>query len=803
MQTYSIRIEDDCKRIYPSPLRLRETGGAREELGFTNYYMTVDGKPFYGVCGEFHYIRCDERYWEDGIIKMKMGGVNIVSTYLFWNLHEELEGQFDWTGCRNVRRFLELCRKHDVYAIIRIGPFDHGEIRNGGIPDWLFGRPFNIRSNDEGYLAYVKRWYAAVGEQVQGLLYKEGGPIIATQIENEHNHSSALWALTSGSSELWLNGGLDGAAHMLKLKELAVDAGLDTPFYTCTAWGGATAPVPEMLPLWGGYSHWPWIYYGEGARGDQEHPATPEYIFRDKHNNALPKSYNFEPQYDPEDYPYACCEMGGGMVPFYKYRFQFPYRSVPAMTLMKVAEGCNLIGYYMYHGGTNPKGKFNPYTNDPNVPKMSYDFNAMVGEFGQLRESYHMTRLQHTFFSSFGEQFVRMKTALPGDTSGMDPLDVDTLRYAVRSSGGAGYLFLNNFQDHAQTREQQDVAVRLELPGETLVIPEEGGMNLASGGFAMLPFNLDLAGMKLKYATAQLITRLEEDGTDYYFFFAPEGMRATYALEASGVAEAVVELIAEVIPEGASAGQGSVERRGGLILAKAAANQSCMIRLVSSEGRKVVIYSMTHQESLGFWKTSIGGRERILLTNAQLLVSTDGLRLESIGAEKVELSIFPKLEGELSLTGAGELEAAEDGPLFRSYILRMPRKEPGFQVERVRADKAVLAFEADAFDGLKEALMEIRYEGDIGYAFIDGEMVSDNFCNGLPWEIGLKRIREQLVEKGMYLYISPVRKGAFVRSQSTMAGWSEQAVAQKAELGNIRIVPVYEWSLKLSQITNN
>lgn len=399
MRNYRVTVKDDQKHIVKGHIKLGGTNPKGEEIGFTNYFMKKDGEPFFGICGEFHYARYDERYWEDEIIKIKMGGVNIIATYIFWNLHEEFEGIFNWSGNKNLRRFIELCGKHQVYSIIRIGPFNHGEIRNGGMPDWLFGRPFEVRSNDEGYLFYTRRLYNEIGTQVKGLLYKEGGPIIGTQIENEHHHSSAQWAWTVGINDMWLNSGSDGNSHMLKLKEIALEAGIDTPIYTCTGWGGATTPVPDMLPLWGGYAYWPWIYYQEGRlEGMDEHPATPEYIFRDKHNNKIPKSYNFEPQYAPEDYPYACCEMGGGMVQFYKYRFAFPYRSVPAMTVMKVAEGCNLIGYYMYHGGSNPRGEVNPFTNDLATPKISYDFNAMIGEFGQVRESYQRTKLQHYFF---------------------------------------------------------------------------------------------------------------------------------------------------------------------------------------------------------------------------------------------------------------------------------------------------------------------------------------------------------------------------------------------------------------------
>ncbi|MDG0791519.1 beta-galactosidase [Cohnella ginsengisoli] len=483
MNEYRIDASQDRKKIRSGASRMGGSHPSGERLGLSNYYMEKNGKPFFGICGEFHYSRYDERFWEDEIVKMKMGGINIVATYIFWNVHEEIRGEFDWSGRRDLRRFIELCGKHDLYVIIRIGPFDHGEMRNGGMPDWLFGRPFEVRSNDPRYLAYVKPLYEQISAQVQGLLYKQGGPIIGTQIENEHNHSAAQWALTTGISNQWLTRGEDGEAHMLTLKKMAIEAGINTPIYTCTAWGGASAPADEMLPLWGGYSHWPWIYYEEDRFGEmKEHPATPEYIFRDKHNNDIPKSYNFEPLYTPEDHPYACCEMGGGMTPFYKYRFDFPYISVPAMTGIKVAEGCNLIGYYMYHGGSNPNGKRDVFLNDLATPKISYDFNACIGEFGQVRESYHRTRLQHYFYVTFEEWLCRTKTILPGDTSQMEPTDVDTLRYAVRAAEGTGLLFLNNYQDHAKTHDLHvPGGVTVQTATEEIRFPAEGGARAGQG----------------------------------------------------------------------------------------------------------------------------------------------------------------------------------------------------------------------------------------------------------------------------------------------------------------------------------
>ena len=780
MKNYRIVVSDDKKNIFAGHIKLGGVNPSGDRISFTNYYMEKNGEPYFGVCGEFHFSRYDERYWEDEIIKMKMGGVNIVTTYIFWNLHEEIEGVFEWEGNKDLRRFIQLCDQHGLYVMIRIGPFCHGEMRSGGMPDWLFGRPFEVRSNDEGYLAYVRRLYAEIGLQVQGLLYKEGGPIIGTQIENEHNHSSAQWGLTTGINNMWLNGGSDGNEHMLLLRDLAIEAGIDTPIYTCTGWGGATTPVPDMLPLWGGYAYWPWIYYEtDRFDGIKEHPATPEYIFRDKHNNDLPKSYNFEPFYQPEDYPYACCEMGGGMVQFYKYRFEFPYNSVPAMSVMKTAEGCNMLGYYMYHGGSNPKGKVNPFTNDLATPKISYDFNAMIGEFGQIRESYKRTKLQHYLFTEFQNQFALTKTILPGDTSGQDLYDVSELRYAIRSHEGSGFLFLNNFQDHVENHNLQDMNVSIELPGETITIPAQGELTLGSESFAILPYNFDLAGIMLKYATAQLITKLEAEDEVYYFFFVPEGMKGSYALTSNDVTS--------VESDG-----GQIVQLGDMTIVEVEEQASSIVRLVSAAGKTVVIYTMTDEQSLGFWKADIRGKQRVLFTNANLLISGDEIKLELTDREEVTLSVFPDFEEGLGSVTGGELAATSEDGLFTTYKLLAPKKEIAFTWTKVKDERAVLEFASGALDGVKEALLQMDYSGDIGYAFIDGDLINDNFCNNTTWEIGLKRFEERLYDKGMYVYVSPIRKGTIVNSNTTMAGWNETATELIADIASIRAVPVYE-----------
>ncbi len=71
------------------------------------------------MSGEFHCSRMEPGRWEDELIKMKLGGVNIVATYGFWNHHEEEEGCFDFTGRRDLGRFVKLCQKHGLYVILR------------------------------------------------------------------------------------------------------------------------------------------------------------------------------------------------------------------------------------------------------------------------------------------------------------------------------------------------------------------------------------------------------------------------------------------------------------------------------------------------------------------------------------------------------------------------------------------------------------------------------------------------------------------------------------------------------------
>ena len=175
------------------------------EVRWDKLSLLIDGKRVCPVMGEIHYSRVPSNEWADEVRKMKQGGVTIIATYVFWNHVEEREGVFDWSGQRNLRRFIEVCKEEGMPVVLRVGPFCHGEARNGGIPDWVFEKGCRTRSEDPVFLSLVERLYRQIFTQMQGLQWKDGGPLMACQFDNEYRgHGSYLMALETDCPEDWL-----------------------------------------------------------------------------------------------------------------------------------------------------------------------------------------------------------------------------------------------------------------------------------------------------------------------------------------------------------------------------------------------------------------------------------------------------------------------------------------------------------------------------------------------------------------------------------------------------------------------
>ena len=474
-----------------------------EEINVTSRYFTRNGKPWIGVMGEFHFSRYSRENWHRELAKMKAGGITIVSTYLFWIYHEEIEGKMDFGGDNDIRAFIEECKDVGLDVVIRIGPWAHGECRNGGFPDWLLKKDYKLRDNNEEYLVVVKKWYQSIYNEVKGLFYKDGGNIIAVQIENEF---------------------VDNAEHLAKLKEIAVECGFIAPIYTVTGWNsasGAKIPVDEVVPVFGGYCEAPWENHMNRLS------PSPHYFFNRMRNDSaigtdlIAKTQSDGWQLPYERYPFATCELGGGIEVTHHRRPIIKPMDIYAVSIVKLGDGNNLVGYYMYHGGTNKIGELSTFnetkaTGYPNdYPILSYDFQAPLSEYGEVREQYGLLNMLHMFVNDFGEEFAPMIAVDSANSVAAD--DTNSLRYGMRTNGKSGFVFVNHYQRLTELADIENAVISAENV-EFPPIDVKGEVSF------FMPFNMKMGDSVLEYATAQPLCKCD----DTYFFAEIPNIKAEY-----------------------------------------------------------------------------------------------------------------------------------------------------------------------------------------------------------------------------------------------------------------------------------
>lgn len=146
-----------------------------------------DGKPYQIISAEMHYVRIPRAYWPDRLRKAKAMGLNTITTYAFWNAHEPRPGVYDFTGQNDIAAFIRAAQAEGLDVILRPGPYVCAEWELGGYPSWLLkDRKLVLRSTDPKYTAAVDRWMQRLGQEVKPLLLRNGGPVIAVQLENEY-----------------------------------------------------------------------------------------------------------------------------------------------------------------------------------------------------------------------------------------------------------------------------------------------------------------------------------------------------------------------------------------------------------------------------------------------------------------------------------------------------------------------------------------------------------------------------------------------------------------------------------------
>lgn len=705
------------------------------KLSFNEKYLTADGRPWFPVMGEIHYSRVRKEDWERELLKMKAGGVDIVSAYTIWIHHEEERGVWDFEGCRDLGAFVRTVGKCGLKMFLRIGPWAHGEVRNGGFPDWLMelereGK-LRTRTNDPAYMEIVRGFYERIFREVEGLFMKDGGPIIGVQIENEYGHCGGLT-------------GEEGERHMKALLAMAKETGFDVPLYTATGWGGAV--TGGMLPVMGGYCEAPW-----DQRLTEIEPSG-NYIFTEERNDhAIGSDHGIGEgiTFDMKAFPYLTAELGGGLQVTRHRRPVATGRDTEAMSLVKLGSGCNLLGYYMYHGGTNPEGKLSTlqesretgYPND--LPVLSYDFNAPVREYGQLTDTYRRIRRLSMFIKDFGENLCGMDY-IPQEGNPGRPEDLNSLRCAVRASDRGGYLFVSDYQRRRKMADHPGAPLRA-FDREGKLLADFGSEDVRDGEIFFYPFDMPLSdGNLLKTVNAVPLCILRGMREDIYVFYAREGRdpsEVVYQIEAG-------------IPG----------------------------------RRRAKALTLTAEEALHAVKVRLEGREHLLISEDDVVEEADGsltMVCRVREERKPSFRACPPLEK--APEGFEKVSEAEDGSFGDYRALESLANPVRVTVEEKTAPdrkedlRASLHLEGILEEkGLSEALLVLSWEGESASLTQKGESLrsdkraADAFYTGQDWEIGLIRFaRDGRADFDLTLHPLSAEEKVFLEKWPSMQdGWA-------------------------------
>lgn len=310
-------------------------------------HFLLNGKPFVVRAAELHYPRIPRAYWEHRIKMCKSLGMNAVCLYVFWNLHEQREGQFDFTGNKDVAEFCRIAQKHGLYVIVRPGPYVCAEWEMGGLPWWLLKKKdIRLRDNDPYFLERVKIFEEKVAEQLAPLSLKNGGPIIMVQVENEFGAYAA------------------NKPYVRNIRDMIrQNWGEEMTLFQCD-WTSTfeTNALDDLI--------WT-MNFGTGANIDDQFRRLKE---------VRPNS------------PLMCSEYWSGW--FDKWRSQHETRPADVMVAgidEMLSKGIS-FSLYMTHGGTS-FGRW-AGANSPGLMSdvTSYDYDAPINEYGMATEKYYKLR---------------------------------------------------------------------------------------------------------------------------------------------------------------------------------------------------------------------------------------------------------------------------------------------------------------------------------------------------------------------------------------------------------------------------
>ena len=313
----------------------------------------LDGKPFVVKAAELHYPRIPRQYWEHRIKMCKALGMNTICLYVFWNIHEPKEGQFDFSGNNDVAAFCRLAKKNGMYVIVRPGPYVCAEWEMGGLPWWLLkNSDIRLREPDPRFMRSVENFEKKVAEQLAPLTIANGGPIIMVQVENEYGSYGEDKAYVSQIRDV-----------LRKYWNPTGDKSKDITLFQCD-WNSnfEKNALPDLV--------WT-MNFGTGANIDDQFRRLRE---------VRPDS------------PLMCSEFWSGWFDKWGARHETrPAKDMVAGIDEMLSKGIS-FSLYMTHGGTS-FGHWAGANSPGFAPDVtSYDYDAPINEYGQPTEKYWLLR---------------------------------------------------------------------------------------------------------------------------------------------------------------------------------------------------------------------------------------------------------------------------------------------------------------------------------------------------------------------------------------------------------------------------
>lgn len=686
-------------------------------IALTNRYVELDGRPAVPVSGELHFSRVPRSQWRERLLLMRSGGVTVVSTYVIWIHHEPVRGEARFTDGLDVAAFVRLAAEVGLDVVVRIGPWCHGEVRNGGFPDWVAAASVAHRTDDPAYLSLVRGWFAEIGREL-GPLCGPGSPIIGIQVENEL---------------------IDQPVHLSTLVGLAREAGLSAPIWTATAWDGAELPPDVVMPVFGGYADGFWVDadapWPSSFRAhfrfshDWDDPGIGADLRGERADGAADGGAAAPPRTRAAaspDFPVATCELGGGMATAYHRRPLPGAPDLAAVANAKLGSGSNWQGYYMYAGGLNPgdglqESLATGYPND--LPRFDYDFHAPIGAAGLLAPSHAALRVQHAFLAAVGERLAPMGSRLPERMPRADD-DRDTLRWAVRSDGEAGFLFIGHHQAFEQLEPVDGVRFEVEFDTRTVVVPpaDRDPLTIPPGTVARWPLGLALGGAIVEWATASVLTVVGGD-VPTLVLLAEAGIAPEVAVRADGAAAPVV------------------------VAAPSHGDADTVLRF-RDHGSALDVLVLPAAWADELWVLDARSGERMVLrARSPLWLDDDALRTRSDRMPHVE---------RYDPTAGAFVGVAFDGtesqrlPVRHREVVRfdpnLTRADFGGTPARRAAptpddlDRFAVRIPLEGLGSPEDDVMRtllVEWAGDVATLEVDGRTVADRFWDGTPWLIDL------------------------------------------------------------------